>query len=153
MCVDAPAGEFAGLSTLEGFIKGVEDGLNGIDTASDVVTPFKGFTKKTLKDLAKKIINKKKPLHRPYVRKTVREEVEKRAPKTNDGYFRDPNTGKPIKGKYDLGHKRGHEFKREKLKAEEEGLSQSEFNDRMNNPDLYQIEDPSTNRSHVYELP
>jgi cellulose biosynthesis protein BcsQ len=38
-------------------------------------------------------------------------------------------------------------------KAEEEGLTQEEFNDRMNNPDLYQIEDPSENRSHVHEMP
>ena len=28
-----------------------------------------------------------------------------------------------------------------------------EFNDRINNPDLYQIEDPSSNRSHRFELP
>lgn len=47
--------------------------------------------------------------------------------------------------------KRGHEFWREKKKAESEGLTQEEFNDRMNNPDLYQLEDPSSNRSHKHE--
>ena len=36
--------------------------------------------------------------------------------------------------------------------AKPEGLTQKEFNDRMNNPYLYQIEDPHTNRSHKFEL-
>lgn len=93
----------------------------------------------------------KKELHRPYIRKDVRETVESRAPKTKDGRFRDPNTGKPIDGKYDLGHKRGSEFRTEKAKAEAEGLDQKQFNNRMNNPDKYQIEDPSSNRSHKFE--
>ena len=43
-------------------------------------------------------------------------------------------------------------FRREKAKAEVEGLTQKEFNDRMNNPDLYQLEDPSSNRSHRFEM-
>lgn len=90
-----------------------------------------------------KLLNKAKVkvvLNRPYIRIEVRKEVERRAPKTSDGRFIDPNTGKPIEGKYDLGHKPEHEFWREKEKAEKEGLTQKEFNDRMNNPDLYQIE-------------
>ena len=41
---------------------------------------------------------------------------------------------------------------KEKAKTKSEGLTQKEFNDRMNNPDLYQIEDPHTNRSHKFEL-
>ena len=48
-------------------------------------------------------------LHRPYIRASVREEVEKRAEKNEKGQFLDANTGKPIEGKYDLGHKAGHE--------------------------------------------
>ena len=90
-------------------------------------------------------------LHRPYIRKSVREAVENAAQKTADGKFIDPNTGKVIDGKYDLGHKPGNEFWREKAKAEGEGLTQKEFNDRMNDPGKYQIEDPSSNRSHRYE--
>ena len=90
-------------------------------------------------------------LHRPYIRQSVRAEVESRAQKNEKGQFLDANTGKAIEGKYDLGHKAGHEFRSEKAKAEAEGLTQKEFNDRMNNPDLYQIEDPSTNRSHQFE--
>jgi len=95
----------------------------------------------------------KKELHRPYIRKHVRQNVESRAKRMADGRFRDANTGKPIDGKYDLGHRRGREFRREKAKAEAEGLNQKQFNDRMNNPDLYQIEHPSLNRSRKFEKP
>ena len=92
-------------------------------------------------------------LYRPYIRSDVREEVERRAHKNEEGQFLDANTGKPIEGKYDLGHKAGSEHWREVEKAEQEGLSQKEFNDRMNNPDYYQIEDPGENRSRAHEMP
>lgn len=39
-----------------------------------------------------------------------------------------------------------------KRRAEEKGMTQKDFNDYMNNPDFYQIEKPSINRSHKYEL-
>ena len=90
-------------------------------------------------------------LHRPYIRSDVRAEVEARAAKNEQGQFLDANTGKLIEGQYDLGHKAGHEFRTEQALAEQEGLTQAEFNDKMNNPDLYQIEDPSSNRSHQFE--
>ena len=90
-------------------------------------------------------------LHRPYIRSEVRAEVEARAEKNEKGQFLDANTKQPIEGKYDLGHKTGHEFRTEQAKAEKEGLTQEQFNDKMNNPDLYQIEDPSSNRSHQFE--
>ena len=73
--------------------------------------------------------------------------------KNAKGQFIDPNTLQPIEGKYDLGHKPGHEFRKEKPRAQREGLSQKEFNDRMNNPELYQIEDPHSNRGHKFEEP
>jgi RHS repeat-associated protein len=92
-----------------------------------------------------------KGLRRPYLRKGVRAEVDARAPRDAAGRPLDPNTGVPIEGKPDLGHKPGHEFRREKAKAQAEGLTQKEFNDRMNDPDLYQIENPSSNRSRRYE--
>lgn len=92
-------------------------------------------------------------LHRPYIRQDVREEVERRAEKNEQGQFLDANTHEPIEGQYDLGHKAGHEHWREAEQAEKEGLTQEEFNDRMNNPDYYQIEDPHENRSHAHEMP
>lgn len=79
-------------------------------------------------------------------------DVEKRAPRNADGKFLDPNTYEEIDGPYDLGHVTGHEYWREEAQATAEGLSQREFNDRMNNPDFYQIESPSSNRSHRYEM-
>ena len=92
-------------------------------------------------------------LHRPYIRESVRAEVENRAQKNEQGQFLDANTGKAIEGQYDLGHKPGHEHWREAEKAEKEGLTQEQFNERMNNPDYYQIENPHDNRSHAYEQP
>lgn len=92
-----------------------------------------------------------KGLRRPYLRKETRKQIEADAPRTADGRPIDPNTRKPIDGKPDIGHKTGHEHRTEKAKAESEGLSQKEFNDRMNDPSKYQLEDPSSNRSHRYE--
>jgi hypothetical protein len=91
--------------------------------------------------------------HRPYIRKAVREEVARRQRRLPDGRPVDPNTGDPINGKPDLGHKYGNEYWREVRKAKAQGLTQKEFNERMNNPDLYQLEDPISNRSHRFEMP
>ena len=90
-------------------------------------------------------------LHRPYVRQSTRREVEAAAPRDAVGRAIDPNTGRAIEGKPDLGHKPGSEHWRERQRAEAEGLTQKEFNDRMNDPSKYQLEDPSTNRSRRYE--
>ena len=37
--------------------------------------------------------------------------------------------------------------------AMEKGWTQKQFNDYMNNPDFYRIEDPHWNRSHKFEMP
>src|ERR1035438_3425500 len=92
-------------------------------------------------------------LQRPYIRNATRQAVEDAAPRTADGLPIDPNTLQPIEGTPDLGHKPGNEFWREKPQAEAEGLTQKQFNDRMNDPSKYQLEDPSSNRSHKYEQP
>jgi HNH/ENDO VII superfamily nuclease with conserved GHE residues len=83
----------------------------------------------------------------------VRAEVERRAPRTLDGRPIDPNTMKPIDGKPDFGHKPGHEYWREAEKAKAKGWTQEQFNDHMNNPDFYQLEDLSSNRSRRFERP
>ncbi|WP_368292714.1 HNH/ENDO VII family nuclease [Dehalobacter sp. TBBPA1] len=103
------------------------------------------------KDLFVNASNGSNELRRPYIRKGVRQEVENRAEKADDGRFLDANEKTPIDGKYDLGHQHGNEHRVEVKNAQEEGLTQKEFNDKMNNPDLYQVEDPSINRSHKYE--
>ena len=91
-------------------------------------------------------------LNRPYIRADVRAEVERRAQKNDQGQFLDANTKKPIEGKYDLGHKAGFEHWRVAERAERDGLTQKDFNERMNDPDYYQVEDPSENRSHKHEM-
>lgn len=91
-------------------------------------------------------------LHRPYIRKSTRKAVEDAADRAPDGRFLDANEGFPIDGKYDLGHKYSHEFWREKKAAESKGWTQKQFNDYMNNPEFYQIEHPSVNRSRKHEM-
>lgn len=81
----------------------------------------------------------------------MKQEIFDKAPKDSQGRYLDANTGLPIEGTPDIGHKPGHEHWREREKAFDEGLTQQEFNDRMNDPDLYQLEDPHNNRSHKYE--
>ena len=92
-------------------------------------------------------------LRRPYLRRDTVRKIVDDAKKDADGRFIDPNTRQPIIPKPDIGHKPGHEFWRERDQAERERLTQQQFNDRMNDPTKYQLEDPSQNRSHRYELP
>jgi len=47
----------------------------------------------------------------------------------------------------------GHEYWKYKARAESIGMSQREFNDLMNNPNIYQIEDGLSNMSHINEAP
>ena len=90
---------------------------------------------------------------RVYLRKSTKEKIKENAPKTSDGNFIDPNTGKiiPKEGSFDYGHKTGQEWHRRKKMHKEKGSTRKEVRDTENNPDLYQIEDPSSNRSHRFE--
>ena len=69
-------------------------------------------------------------LYRPHIRKSVREEVEKRAQKNENGQFLDANTGLPIEGNYDIGHKVGHEYRNSLKEAEEKGIRLIDANPR-----------------------
>ena len=89
--------------------------------------------------------------NRAYLRENVVIEIYAKAPKDAAGRYLDANTGLPIQGKPDIGHKAGHEFKREAQIAYKEGLTQKEFNDKMNDSKYYQLEDLHNNRSHKYE--
>lgn len=89
--------------------------------------------------------------NRPYLRADVKKEIYDNAPTDNAGNYLDANTGLPIVGTPDIGHKAGHEHKREALKAYNSGLTQSEFNDKMSNASYYQLEDLHNNRSHQFE--
>ncbi len=91
-------------------------------------------------------------LHRPYIRQGVMDDVKARAPRAPDGRFIDPNTLQPTDDPV-LGHKPGYEFWRLKAAAEAENVSQQMFNETLNNPEFYQIEDKAVNASHQYEQP
>ena len=71
--------------------------------------------------------------------------------KSMDQQIRTPVS--PLILKPDLGHKTGNEHWREAQQAESEGLTQQQFNDRMNDANKYQLEDSSSNRSHRFEQP
>jgi RHS repeat-associated protein len=120
--------------------------LHGLSIASELL-PVSG------RDIKEGVEFVGKALHRPYLRKRTVEKIYEGAPRDVDGRLLDANEFTPIEGTPDVGHKHGYEFRREKAKAEAEGLGQKDFNDRMNNPDYYQLEDPSSNRSHRHEKP
>jgi len=85
------------------------------------------------------------------LRKGIVEQIKSSAPKTKEGNFIDPNTNKPIVKDYDIGHKTGSEWRTRKEMHEERGSTRKEVIETENNPELYQIEDRSNNRSHKFE--
>ena len=90
-------------------------------------------------------------LERPYIRGEVRQDVEAAADRAPDGRFLDAVKLDPIDGQYDLGHVPDHAFAAMRDSAEAKGWTQGQFNDYMNNPDFYRIENPIYNRSHIHE--
>jgi len=89
------------------------------------------------------------------LRESTKEAIRDAAPKTAEGEFIDPNTGTviPREGTYDFGHKPGYEWWRTQRAARDEGWSRNEVITYENDPSHYQIEDPASNRSHLFELP
>lgn len=84
----------------------------------------------------------------------VKNQVLDAAPKTKAGYFIDPNTGQPVppvKGSYHVGHKPGFEWRCIESMAKRKGWTMGQLREFVNNPDLYQIEDPSSNMSRRFE--
>ncbi len=74
---------------------------------------------------------------------------------TAEGDFIDPNTGQviPREGSFDYGHRPGFEFRRRQQIARDEGWTRQQLIEYENDPSYYRIEDPSSNRSHLYEMP
>ena len=140
----------SGVGEVTRFVNTGQDAIKAADNLSDA-----GKAIDKLDDAAEAIdnIGSTKKLHRPYIRKSTRDAVEAAAMRTPDGKFIDACTGEVIPGKYDLGHTYGHEFWRERDMAMAKGWTQKQFNDYMNNPEFYRIEDPSVNRSHRFEMP
>ena len=90
---------------------------------------------------------------RPYVRKRVRDQVEKRQKYTGTGSRIDPNSGIPHRGPPHLGHAPGFEFWKLAQYGEELGLTREVFIDMVQNHEFYQYENPIRNLSHCYKEP
>uniref|UniRef100_UPI002AD4889B HNH/ENDO VII family nuclease n=1 Tax=Frankia sp. Cas3 TaxID=3073926 RepID=UPI002AD4889B len=87
------------------------------------------------------------------LRKKVKEKILEDAPRDADGNLIDPNTGRPIEGNPDIGHKPGREWRRTQERARPEGWTRDQVIEDRNNSDIYQLEDRFSNRSHRYEDP
>lgn len=76
-------------------------------------------------------------------------------PKTADGkYFVDTHGVKyPVDPVWHYGHKSGQELWRWQEVAAQEKWTRQQWLDKMNNPNLYQIEDGPGNSGHYWELP
>ena len=83
-------------------------------------------------------------LHRPYIRQKTRDGIK-------GNRYSDGVSGEAIVGQVDIGHKYDHEFWRCRNAAEALGMTQSEFNDYMNQSELYRYEEHSENISHARE--
>ena len=94
-------------------------------------------------------------VNRVYLRSSTRQSIQDGAPKTAGGDFIDPNTGQiiPKGGPFDYGHRPGFEWWRTQQLAGERGWTRQQVIEWENDPSHYQIENPSSNRSHLYEMP
>ncbi|MBF7074999.1 hypothetical protein ISG33_16480 [Glaciecola sp. MH2013] len=90
--------------------------------------------------------------NRVKIRKGTLKKIKDKQPRDSDGNMIDPNTKKPLKpGQVDIGHKPGNEWKKRKKMHKKKANTREEVIEEENDPDLYQLEDRSTNRSHKYE--
>lgn len=86
------------------------------------------------------------------LRKAVREELERVQPRNSKGQMIDPNTKKLLKkGQIDIGHKPGQEWRKRSEMHDPRGSTRKQVLDTENDPNIYQLEDRSSNRSHKYE--
>lgn len=89
------------------------------------------------------------------LRASTKKAIQDAAPKTSAGDFIDPNTHQviPQAGPFDYGHKPAYEWWRTQQMAREQGWTRQQVIDYENIPDHYEIEDPSSNRGHGFEMP
>lgn len=90
--------------------------------------------------------------NRVKLQKDAKEAIKDVAPKTKDGSFIDPNTGKPIeKGQEVYGHKTGEEWSKYKKDPANLDKTRKEVIKDQNDSNKYHIEDKKSNASHKYE--
>ncbi|MEO8378866.1 MAG: RHS repeat-associated core domain-containing protein, partial [Acidobacteriota bacterium] len=93
---------------------------------------------------------------RPKMRQGTRQTVLNRAPKTATGDYLDPNNPSliiPQEGPFDLGHIPGTEWWRTQEWARTQNRSREDVIVNQDNPKIFRVEDPSSNRSHRHEKP
>ena len=94
-------------------------------------------------------------LHRSYIRQSTIDAVNSNT-KVNykTGQIYDEISRKWVNpSNVELGHTTGNEYWYWRNWAESQGMTQSQFNEFMNNPDFYRWQDITSNRSHIYEDP
>ncbi len=126
--------------------------LTPMDHLGAVPTPVKSIQIiKSISKVADKV-QKSATARRVTLRKDTREQIKENQPRNSQGEMVDPNSGQPLKpGKIDVGHKPGEEWRTRKAEHEAAGSTRQQVIDAENNPNLYQLEDRSSNRSHRYE--
>lgn len=87
----------------------------------------------------------------PYETKNGSKEPYKVNPET--GAEDDHGMTTPMPKKFDFSHNPGDEWWRYKREAEAGGYDRDRVKEDQNDPNRYHLEDPSSNRSHKYELP
>ncbi|MGJ6125669.1 GH-E family nuclease [Mycolicibacterium sp. Y3] len=88
------------------------------------------------------------------LRKDTKADIHAAAERDPDsGLPLDPNTGEPIHGTPDIGHKPGFEENTTNDMITRYGLSRREKIEWSNEASHYQLEAPGSNRSHQYESP
>lgn len=86
------------------------------------------------------------------LRKGTLEQIKANQPTNSNGEMVDPHSGSPLKeGEIDIGHKPGDEWRKRQEMHREAGNNRQQVIEAENNPDLYHLEDRSSNRSHRHE--
>ncbi|SOD56024.1 RHS repeat-associated core domain-containing protein [Pseudoxanthomonas wuyuanensis] len=130
---------------------GAEDGA-ALGQAAGEFVDNRDFSATAVATMAIKAVVFKATHRRVTLRKDTRQQIEAKQPRNSEGQMVDPNTGQPLKpGEIDVGHKPGQEWRKRKADHEASGSSRSEVIRAENNPDIYQLEDRSSNRSRRFE--
>jgi RHS repeat-associated protein len=117
---------------------------HGINTAKNALSNLLGDNKGR--------VNSDGTYSRVKPRKETLQKVTDKQPRNANGEMLDPNTGQVIDpNRKDLGHVPGQEWKTRKEMHKAKGSTRQEVIEAENDPNLYQWEDRSSNRSHKHE--
>jgi|GEM_PF-2256210 len=121
-----------------------------IGEAMGIITPEQAETMRMIADAGQgEIASATK--RRVKLRKKTREKIDENTPRDKNGNELDPHGNILDPEKIDIGHKPGQEWRKRKKMHEEKGSTRKEVIEAENDPNLYQKEDRSRNRSHQDE--